>query len=99
VHATHPSVAFLVRPWIVPTVTDSVLIGICGVVAAVGTLFLTAAYRVARSSTVTPFEYTGILWAPLWGYLFFAEVPKFTTFVGAAVILVAGLIAMRVASK
>lgn len=98
-HATHPSVAFLVRPWIVPTLTDGTLISVCGVVAAVGTLFLTAAYRVARSSTVTPFEYTGILWAPLWGYLFFSEVPKFTTFVGAAVILIAGLIAMRMAHK
>lgn len=99
VHAAHPSVDFLVRPWILPTVADSVLIAICGVVAAVGTLFLTAAYRVARSSTVTPFEYTGILWAPLWGYLFFSEVPKFTTFVGAGVILVAGLLAMRMAHK
>jgi drug/metabolite transporter (DMT)-like permease len=98
-HATHPSVAFLVRPWSVPTLTDGALIGVCGVVAAVGTMFLTAAYRVARSSTVTPFEYTGILWAPLWGYLFFSEIPKFTTFVGAAVILVAGLIAMRMAQK
>jgi drug/metabolite transporter (DMT)-like permease len=99
VDADHPSVAFLVRPWSVPTAWDAVLISLCGVVAAVGTVLLTAAYRVARSSTVTPFEYTGILWAPLWGYLFFAETPKFTTFIGAAVILVAGLIAMRMANK
>ena len=98
-HASHPSVAFLVRPWVLPTWSDGLLIGICGVVAATGTMFLTAAYRVARSSTVTPFEYTGILWAPLWGYLFFAEVPRFTTFVGAAIILVAGLMAMRMARK
>jgi drug/metabolite transporter (DMT)-like permease len=98
-HATHPSVAFLVRPWIAPTLIDGALIGVCGVVAAVGTMFLTAAYRVAKSSTVTPFEYTGILWAPLWGFLFFAEIPRFTTFVGAGIILVAGLIAMRMAHK
>ncbi len=98
-HASHPSVEFLVRPWVFPTWTDSALIAVCGVVAATGTMFLTAAYRVAKSSTVTPFEYTGILWAPLWGFLFFAEVPKFTTFVGAAIILVAGLVAMRMANK
>ncbi len=98
-HATHPSVVFLVRPWVLPTLTDGALITVCGVVAATGTMFLTAAYRVAKSSTVTPFEYTGILWAPLWGYLFFSEVPKFTTFVGAGIILVAGLIAMRMANK
>lgn len=99
VHASHPSVVFLVRPWVLPTLNDGALIAMCGVVAATGTMFLTAAYRVAKSSTVTPFEYTGILWAPLWGFLFFAEVPKLTTFVGAAIILVAGLIAMRMAQK
>ena len=98
-HATHPSVVFLVRPWVLPGWTDGVLIALCGVVASVGTLFLTAAYRVAPSSTVTPFEYTGILWAPLWGWLFFAEVPKLATLVGAGVILLAGLIAMRVARQ
>ena len=98
-HATHPSVAFLVRPWLMPSPVDGLLIGICGVVAAVGTMFLTAAYRVAQSSTVTPFEYTGILWAPLWGFLFFSEVPKLSTFAGAAIILVAGLAAMRVARR
>jgi len=98
-HASHPSVAFLVRPWMLPTAFDAMLICVCGVVAAAGTMFLTAAYRVAQSSTVTPFEYTGILWAPLWGYLFFAEVPKFTTFIGASVILVAGLLAMRVSRR
>ena len=98
-HASHPSVVFLVRPWVWPSLADGGLIALCGMVAAVGTMFLTAAYRVAKSSTVTPFEYTGILWAPLWGFLFFAEVPKFSTFMGAAIILVAGLIAMRMAHK
>lgn len=95
--ATHPSLRFLVRPWVMPTLLDGALIASCGVVAAVGTLFLTSAYRVAKTSVVTPFEYTGILWAPLWGFLFFAEVPKLTTVAGAAVIGVAGLLAMRLA--
>ena len=95
--ATHPSIKFLVRPWVIPTLNDTLLIASCGVIAAIGTLFLTNAYRIAKTSIVTPFEYTGMLWAPLWGFLFFAEVPKLTTLAGAAVIGVAGLIAMRVA--
>ena len=93
----HPSLNFLVRPWVMPTLTDGLLIASCGVIAAVGTLFLTNAYRVAKTSTVTPFEYTGILWAPLWGFLFFGEVPRLTTVAGAIVIGVAGLVAMRLA--
>jgi drug/metabolite transporter (DMT)-like permease len=96
-HASHPSIAFVVRPWSVPMWSDGLLMGACGVVAAAGILLLTNAYRVARASTVTPFEYTGILWAPLWGYLFFNEVPRTTTVTGAAVIVVAGLLALHLA--
>ena len=97
--AVHPSVDFLVRPWTMPSLHDSLLIGSCGVVAAAGTLFLTNAYRVARASTVTAFEYTGILWAPLWGFLFFAELPRPATVAGAAIIIAAGLMAMRLARR
>jgi drug/metabolite transporter (DMT)-like permease len=99
VRAEHPSVSFLVRPWVMPSLTDGLLIAACGVVAAAGIMLLTNAYRVARASTVTPFEYTGILWAPLWGFLFFSEVPRATTLAGAAVIVVAGLLALRLAKS
>ena len=96
-HAEHPSLSFLVRPWVWPTITDGLLIASCGVVAAAGIMLLTSAYRIARASLVASFEYTGILWAPLWGFLFFAEVPRLTTVAGAALIVVAGLVALRVA--
>ena len=95
--AEHPSLSFLVRPWVMPSLWDGMLIASCGVVAAAGTMLLTSAYRVAKASVVTPFEYSGVLWAPLWGYLFFAEVPRLTTVTGAALIVGAGLVALRVA--
>ena len=97
VQAAHPSLSFLVRPWVLPSIIDALLIAACGVVAAAGMMLLTSAYRVARASTVTPFEYTGILWAPLWGFLFFSEVPRVTTMAGALVIVLAGLLALRMA--
>jgi drug/metabolite transporter (DMT)-like permease len=97
--ASHPSVVFLVRPWVALAPWDAALMSFCGVVSAAGTVLLTNAYRVARASTVTPFEYTGMLWAPLWGFLFFSEVPRATTVAGAAVIVVAGLLALRAARK
>jgi drug/metabolite transporter (DMT)-like permease len=95
--AGHPSLSFLVRGWIMPGSSDLLLIASCGVVAAAGTMLLTSAYRVARASLVTPFEYSGVLWAPLWGFLFFGEVPRTTTIAGAAMIVAAGLAALRVA--
>lgn len=94
-HAAHPSLEFLVRPWAMPDVTDLALMGLCGVIAAMGMMLLTHAYRLARANLVTVFEYTGMLWVPLWGFLFFQEVPRWTTVAGTIIIIAAGIFAVR----
>ncbi|MFM2279662.1 MAG: hypothetical protein RLZZ444_1893 [Pseudomonadota bacterium] len=93
-NATHPSINFLVRSWTWPTLNDFLLTASCGVIAAIGMMLLTQAYRIAKPSIVTSFEYTGLIWAPLWGFLFFAEVPHVTTVFGAILIIAGGLIAL-----
>lgn len=90
----HPSIAFLVRPWVWPDARGILMMGACGAIAAVAMLLLTRAYRMADASLVTVFEYTGLIWAPLWGFLFFAETPPLTTLLGMALILAAGLIVL-----
>jgi drug/metabolite transporter (DMT)-like permease len=35
-----------------------------------------------------------MLWAPLWGFLFFGEIPHVTTIAGAVLIIAAGLVAL-----
>jgi len=91
----HPSLDFLVRPWAMPGTTDLILMGLCGVIAALGMSLLTHAYRMANANLVTVFEYTGMLWVPLWGYMLFAEVPKITTLIGTVIIIIAGFFAVR----
>jgi drug/metabolite transporter (DMT)-like permease len=92
--ASHPSLEFLVRPWTIPVAVDFSLMAACGAIAAVGMVLLTHAYRIAQANLVTAFEYTGILWVPLWGFVFFAEVPRWTTVLGAILIVAAGVIAL-----
>ena len=94
----HPSLDFLVRPWAAPRPVDLLLMSACGVIAAVGMFLLTHAYRSAKASLVTVFEYTGMIWGPLWGYLFFAEVPRWTTAVGTVLIILAGIYAVQTAT-
>lgn len=94
-HAVHPSVEFLVRPWIWPTLPDFLKMAACGFVASAGMILLSQGYRLAPANRVATFEYTGILWSPLWGFLFFAEVPRSTTVIGAALIIGAGLLALN----
>lgn len=94
-NALHPSLEFLVRPWIWPTLPDFLMMAVCGVVASAGMVLLSQAYRLASANRVATFEYTGILWSPLWGFLFFAEVPRATTVLGAALIVGGGLFALN----
>jgi drug/metabolite transporter (DMT)-like permease len=93
--AVHPSLDFLVRPWRRASVPDFLLMASCGAIAAVGATLLTHAYRIGEANRVGSFEFTGILWLPLWGFLFFDEVPRWTTALGAALIVMSGMIALR----
>lgn len=92
--AEHPSIAFLVRPWSWPDPVSLAMMAATGVIAAISMVLLTQAYRIADASLVTVFEYTGMIWAPLWGFLFFAEVPAASTLLGMLLILAAGLIVL-----
>jgi drug/metabolite transporter (DMT)-like permease len=95
----HPSLDFLVRSWAIPQSYDLALMGFCGIVAAIGSTLLSQAYRTGQAAVVTPFEYTGMIWASLFGFLFFDEVPKWNTLLGMALIALAGIIALRAGTK
>lgn len=98
-NVTHPSIAFLVRPWVWPTLLDFLMMAACGVVASAGMILLSQAYRMAPANKVATFEYTGILWTPLWGFLFFGEVPGARTIAGAALIVGAGLFVLNASGR
>ena len=95
----HPSLDFLVRPWAWPNNYGLFLIGTCGPISAVAMSLLTNAYRLADANLVTVFEYTGMIRVPLWGFLFFNEIPRWITITGLVFILVAGLISVKLATK
>jgi drug/metabolite transporter (DMT)-like permease len=92
---SHPSLSFLLRPWGKPTGSDFLLMAACGVIAAIAMTLLTNAYRAAPANIVAPFEYTGILWLPLWGFMFFSEIPRWTTALGALLIIASGIAVLR----
>ncbi|MEE4010485.1 DMT family transporter [Roseibium sp. FZY0029] len=68
-----------------------------GLMAAIGFLsvvaqFLTiSAYKAAPAAVVAPLQYSQILWASLFGMLFFSETPDFYVGLGSAVIIASGI--------
>ena len=90
-----PSLEFFFRSWVMPTGRDLFLLAACGPIAAAGMVLLTQAYRMADANFVTSFEYSGIIWATLGGYVFWQEVPDRFTLVGSALIVGSGLYVLR----
>lgn len=62
-----------------------------GLLGGIGHLCLIQAYRHAPAAAVAPFSYSTLIWATLFGWLFFAEWPGLTTWLGAALIIGGGL--------
>lgn len=52
---------------------------------------LVQAFSAAEAGALAPFGYTGLLWAGVWGWLFFGQLPDWWTIWGAAIIVGAGL--------
>ena len=55
------------------------------------TYLMIEAFRHAEAALVAPFKYTTMIWAVLFGYLFFGDLPDAWTLAGAAVVVLAGL--------
>ncbi len=78
--------------WIMPAPFYIGLTFAAGFFMMLGHQFTLLAYRNASAQTVAPFYYSFLVFAVLFGFLFFKDVPNLLSFVGMAVIVVSGLI-------
>ena len=88
----HPSLEFLVRPWRWPTWLDLGVMVFIGIGITIGGAAISQAYRVAEAALVAPFEYTALIYATLFGYLIFSELPDNFGWAGMSLVLVSGLV-------
>ncbi|MEP7172844.1 MAG: DMT family transporter [Aestuariivirga sp.] len=87
---SHKSLAFLTRAFVWPTLQDFLLMSAVGALAAFAMMSFISAYQKAESNFVAPFEYSGMIWAVLFGLLFFNDFPDFWTWCGMAIVAGAG---------
>lgn len=77
--------------WVGTQPSDLVLIGLVGIVALCAHLCINRSLKLADAALVSPFQYMLLVWAILFGYVFFGDTPRFSMLLGALVIVTAGL--------
>ncbi len=87
----------LAAPWLLewPGARSLGLIALSSMLAICALLMLSWAYARAEAQVLVPVEYTGFLWAALFGWWFFAEPVGLATVAGAVLIVIGSWIAAR----
>ena len=77
--------------WVTPTLGSLALFAAAGVISVIALLCINRSLKLAPASVVVPYQYSMIVWAVMFGYAVFGDVPSIATIVGAAIIIGAGL--------
>jgi S-adenosylmethionine uptake transporter len=95
------AVLLVFAPWFltVPERGPMADIGVAAVLTLLGALLITWAYARAETQSLVPMEYSGFLWAALFGWLFFREPITATTIAGTLLIIAGCWIVARARPK
>ena len=77
--------------WVTPSLGSLGLFAAAGCISAGALLCVNRSLKLAPASVVVPYQYSMIIWAVIFGYFVFGDVPSIATIAGAAIIIGAGL--------
>jgi drug/metabolite transporter (DMT)-like permease len=77
--------------WRSPTPMDAAMLFGTGFTNAIGQWFWTKALHLAPAPAVTPFYYLMLVWALMFGFVIWGEVPSVSLLVGSAIVVTTGL--------
>ena len=78
--------------WKLPSLLDFLIFIIMGLCGSIANLLLTQSYRLAEASLVTPIKYLSLVFAIIFGFMIWNEIPKVLTLVGATLVIISSLI-------
>ena len=87
----HPSIAFVLRAWSMPSLFDFLIMAGLGLIWAAWMYLMSQAYSLAEASVAAPFEYVSLPINILWGFLIWHEIPTVLTLAGAFLTLSSGM--------
>jgi drug/metabolite transporter (DMT)-like permease len=82
---------FLPLNWHAPDLLGWAMLAGLGTIGAAGQFAITQALRIGPIAVVAPFDYTALLWATLFGFVIWHDVPDAPMLLGAAIVIGSGL--------
>jgi len=76
--------------WVTPSLPGFGLFALAGMISVGALLCVNRSLKLAPASVVVPYQYSMIVWAVMFGYVVFGDVPTLATLIGAAIIIGAG---------
>ena len=80
------SLPVAVPVWVTPSTAQLLWLGLIGILATLGHLAMTGAFKASDATVVFPVDYTRLVWASVIGYLAFGEIPDVWTWIGGTII-------------
>jgi drug/metabolite transporter (DMT)-like permease len=77
--------------WVTPSWTELGLLVLIGLLGGAAQVMMTEAWASAEVSALSPYTYSSLLWAILFGWIAFGDVPEAATILGALLIVAASL--------
>jgi drug/metabolite transporter (DMT)-like permease len=84
--------ALSIFTWVSPDPFQLMLLFAIGVIGGIGQYCLFEGSRLAPAAVMSAMEYTSLLWAFVLGYLIFGDIPTLPVWIGAATILLSGVV-------
>jgi drug/metabolite transporter (DMT)-like permease len=81
--------------WVLPTLLDLFLLSMVGILGGLANLWLSQSYKYSEVSLVSPLKYLGLVFAIIFGYFIWNEIPTSKTLLGALLVIVSSIIIFR----
>jgi len=81
--------------WILPSLIDLFLLSLIGILGGLANLWLSQSYKLSEVSLVTPLKYLALVFAIIFGYFIWDEIPTFKTLLGAGLVILSSFIIFR----
>ena len=81
--------------WILPSLIDLFLLSMVGILGGLANLWLSQSYKYSEVSLVSPLKYLGLVFAIIFGYFIWNEIPTSKTLLGALLVIVSSIIIFR----